>query len=404
MKVLAILPQIPYPAIDGGKQGLFYRINALSKHMDLTVVMIDIEKKGISADSLTKHFPFAKNIIVISRKSRSIEKSNIFFKTVEIIKWLISGKPREAQTYMCYNNELTDYILNEKFDVVDLEFTFMSELINIELLQKHNVKIVCTIHNIEHKFVYDVYKKRGIPKFICSYEADRLKKYEVNIMKIIDKIASISSYDTEYYNQLIGEDKVKYLPSILTMRDYAWTGEGDYIIFPGSLNFEPNLEAMRWFCFKILPKVVKKHPSLRLRITGKIPSQEIYKEFQGNSFIEFTGFLDENELINQYKKSLFAVIPILSGAGIKMKILDCMSMGVPVLCTEFAALGITNDSNVLCMSSNVDDFAKNMNIYIENEHIRTKLSRKSYDFFLMNYVSEKNVNKWIDFLKDDKLA
>ena len=393
MKVLVILPQIPYPPTDGGKQGLYYRINALAKYHDISAVMFNVEALDVNTSNIKKYFPDLKNIKIIQRSSGRISAGNVFTRLIEILKWLLGNRPREARIYQSVL--LNKYIEKEKFDLVDLEFPYVSELVDVQELQKNGIKCVCTIHNIEHKFKYDVYKRKGVPSFICRLEAERLKRYELELFRQMDVVFSISTYDAEYFNKLLNYSKVTYLPSILPRREKTWRGHGKYILFPGSLTFEPNFEGMKWFCENIAAYMKSKYGFVKIKITGKV-TDTVKKCFEKFDAVEFTGFLSEDDLDKIYNDCLFAVVPIMSGAGIKIKILDCLSRGVPVVCSEFAALGIDEAANNMVVCKDTNEFAAKVLEMLGDSELRKLYSDKGYEYYCRTYAHNNAVKLWSD--------
>lgn len=398
-KLLFILPQIPVPPSDGGKQAIYCRIKAVSKKIDTSVIMIDINDTMMREKDIKKYMPFVKDIKVLSRPSKSIYKSNKFDKLIEVIKWIVSGKPRPAQIYISkeYRKYITEYIVKNKIDVVNLEFPFMKELVDINFVRKKGIQVKCVFHNIEHIFYKDIMKMKKIPDIISNIEINRLKSYEVNAIKQCDDTACISFYDAEYYFNEIGYN-VKYLPILLNkpLKQWNYNKESNYILFPGSLSFEPNYDGIKWFCENVWNNFKKKYPDVYLKITGKI-KKEVQNEFSKYKDIIFTGFITNEELENLYINSLFVVIPIFKGAGIKLKVIDTLSYEVPMIVTRLGAQGIFNEETLIPIANTSDDFFKYMNKLMTDESFCKKLNIFERELFKNVYDDKMNVSNWLNF-------
>lgn len=399
-KLLFILPQIPVPPSDGGKQAIYYRIKAVSKEINTSVIMIDINDTMMREKDIKKYMPFVKDIKVLPRPSKSIYKSNKFNKFLEVIKWIISGKPRPAQIYISkkYRKYITEYIIKNKIDVVNLEFPFMKELVDIDFIKKKGSQVKCVFHNIEHMFYKDIMKMKKIPDIILNMEINRLKSYEINVIKQCNDTACISFYDAEYYFNEIGYN-VKYLPILLNkpLKQWSYNKESNYILFPGSLSFEPNYNGIKWFCENVWNNFKKKHPDVHLKVTGKI-KKEIQNEFSRYKDIVFTGFITNEELENLYINSLFVIIPIFKGAGIKIKVIDALSYNVPMIISKLGAQGIFKDDILIPITDNPRVFEKYMDKLISDKNFCEKMGEIEKELFDSVY-DVSNIKRWLDFYR-----
>lgn len=102
------------------------------------------------------------------------------------------------------------------------------------------------------------------------------------------------------------------------------------IVYPGSVDFHANRDAMRYFVGEILPGIRARHPSIRLRITGEATQAQRQEVNPGNDpAVEFTGFLPDVRPI--VARSAVCVVPLRVGGGTRVKILEAMALGTPVV-------------------------------------------------------------------------
>lgn len=401
-KLLFVLPQIPYPPVDGGKQGLYYRIKMLSRIFDVYVYMINIEASDISEQELKQAFCFTKEIFVSDRQNTSIQKASLGKKVLEGFNWLFSGSPRGAQIYQApvYKKKLKEIVETRHIDIISYEFPFTTVMGDIEAFHQKDIRQVCVFHNIEHKIYADIMRSKGVPKLVSNIEVNRIRHIEKNAIDRMDGVASISSEDAAYFSSNTTKT-MQYIPSLLTKREAIWDQEEQndkYIIFPGALSFAPNYNGIRWFYASAFQQFLKKynqHSDLKLLITGKAP-EHIKRIVSDYSNVQLTGFVSDDELHQLYKHCRFAIVPIIDGAGVKMKILDLMSYGVPVIATKFAALGIGAEKAIREVATG-DEFCQAMAELLEDKKKRVQMSQAEHAFYEETYASDAAVKKWADF-------
>lgn len=375
---------------------MYNRIKSFSENVDTTLVIASSNNKSNDYKLSRKYFPELKQIIVLPRTSIEIKKVSYFKKGLGILKWLISGKPRRAQTIEseANKNKITEYIFSEKIDIVILEFPYCAELIKIDQIRKNNIKIFVVIHNIEFLFFRDSMK---LPKIVMDIEINRIKKYECNVLQQVDGILGISPWDIDYVNRNMQVNNAKYLPTYFRKPILSWKGNlnSQYINFCGALSFYPNYHGIKWFLENVFVNYVKSYPKIKLKITGKV-NERIQKELERYKNVEFTGYLSEKELEFVIINSMFSVVPIIKGSGIKIKLLESLSYGVPTVTTIHGAQGIPYKGEApYLVGKDENEFLTQMNILTNSNEKRKTLGHRARIFFEMNYASEKNIQDWI---------
>ena len=119
------------------------------------------------------------------------------------------------------------------------------------------------------------------------------------------------------------------------------------VLFVGGFRHPPNVEAMEWFCNAVMPVLVKRIPSIHLTIAGSHPTDSI-KAFASQS-ITVTGFVSDDELNRLYQANRIAVVPLLTGGGIKGKVVEALSIGIPIITTPVGSEGIPQAEEAMCI-------------------------------------------------------
>lgn len=113
--------------------------------------------------------------------------------------------------------------------------------------------------------------------------------------------------------------------------------EPDTLIYPGALSYQANHDAMGYFLEQIFPQIHLMHPATRLRITGRATAAQIaaLPECEG---VEFTGFVPDIKAL--VARSWAEVVPLREGSGTRLKILEALALGTPVISTSKGAEGL----------------------------------------------------------------
>lgn len=167
-----------------------------------------------------------------------------------------------------------------------------------------------------------------------------------------------SGEDKEYLEQQHGLSNIALLPNGVDTGTFA-PGSHDYshnhtLLFTGNMDYRPNIDAVVYFCKEILPLVSRVFPDVKFIIAGQRPVKKILA--LANEQVTVTGFV--KDLAAVYNQASVVVAPLRFGAGTQNKVLEAMSVGVPVVCSHigFKGLGITSGEGAV-MQTNAADFA-----------------------------------------------
>ena len=396
--VAFLSPWVVVPPSDGGEQVIMNRVQCFAEHCSVIFVMADSENILEDEKNARQCLPNALDIVAVERPVHRMQKSSMFQKLQEGVKWFLSGKPRMAQKVANrgIRQRITSFLLEKHVDVVVNEFPYASELVDLNKLRAKGVRIVTVEHGVEHLFMADVFP---IP-ILRTLEKIRTKAYELSVLQSSNTVIGIAPWDVEYLHDQCDVCNVEYLPPVMKRQIMQWQGKVDskYITFCGSMSFYPNYHAMKWFIGNVLIKYVKVYPDMELRITGKA-DVEICRELEAlcPGHVNFTGFLSDAQLRETIQEALFTVVPIIKGSGIKIKLLEALSYGVPAITTLHGQQGVPYNGEVpYLVGKGEDDFLQQMISLTEKPDLREALSVRGRSFFEEVYASERHIMAWIE--------
>jgi len=148
--------------------------------------------------------------------------------------------------------------------------------------------------------------------------------------------------------------------------------EPDTLIYSGALTYGANFDAMEFFLHDIFPLVKARCPNTNLRITGRYDGVPTERLPLGNG-TELTGYLDD--IRPAVAQSWGCVVPLQVGGGTRLKILEAMALGTPVISTSKGAEGLktTHEENIL-IADDPEDFAQAVLRLLKDENLRARLS------------------------------
>jgi polysaccharide biosynthesis protein PslH len=393
MRILQICNKPPLPPIDGGCLAMHQITDGLLKN-NHSVKVVTI--------STPKH-PYKKEYY-----------TNNYLETTALVHQYIDTTPAFADAvFAVFKNESynisrfyskkleakLELILKEnKFDVIHLESIYTTPYIPV-IRKNSNAKIVLRTHNVEHKIWEELYQNTSnyLKKYYLKYLSKKLKKSEIAALNAVDGIAAISPNDLEYFQSVSGT-KSTYIPFGIDVSEFKQQKNTklNALFFLGAFDWLPNKNGINWFVNNVFPEIAKHYPETKLYIAGKSLKKNI--NIYNNKNIVTEGEVESS--VEFMKKHDVLVVPLLEGSGIRIKILEAMSLKKPVIATTKAAdgLNVINKENIL-MADTPQDFI-NAVTYLNNTGNYDKIAENGFQFVKNNYSSQAAINKLILFYKN----
>ena len=350
MRVLQLCNKPPYPSIDGGCIAMKnISLGLLEKGVSLKIITISTEKHPFEISMFPKEFVDKTEIedVFIDTKVNALDGFLALFSSDSYNVSRFFSSDFDS----CLKKELE----KNEYDYIHLESLYLMPFIKI-ISRYSKAKIVLRSHNVEHLIWERLanFETNVVKKLYLSHLSRKLRKYEIKVLNDVDGIATISYEDAKRYEELnckiplatmpFGVDLYKYKPVYNGLKDKI------KLFHIGSMDWNPNIEAIKWFVDDIMP--VLEVDKLELHLAGKNMSNEICSmacddiHIHGtvDSAIDFMGSKD------------VMIVPLLSGGGMRIKIIEAMAMGKAVISTSVGLEGIAavHKKNVLVADSVVE--------------------------------------------------
>lgn len=280
----------------------------------------------------------------------------------------------------------------QQFDVVLLESIYL--LPYLHLFKEKGLKVILRTHNVEYQIWSSLAKNTTFlpKKWYLNKLAEQLKQYELEKCQEVDGIVSITENDARFFEKINPAVKTTSIPPIITTK----AEEADYNLsdfyFLGAMDWQPNIEGIQWFIQKVIPEGLTE---TQFYLAGKSLNKNEYKH---------PGIVNLGEIENAMdfiKAHGICLIPLHSGSGLKIKLLENMALGKPIITTTEGArgVGVQHEKEVL-IADHPDDFRKQMNKLSQNKELRQSLGNTAKTFVTENFNKEKLTEKLIEFIRN----
>lgn len=394
MKILQVCNKIPFPSKDGGSIAIHILTQGLQAlGHQVTVLTINTPKHFLNIEEIDESYR-----IKTSFRSVFIDTS---IKPLAAFLNLFSTSSYNVIRFYSQEFEkvLIDLLRNGNFDIVELETLWVTPY--VETIRKHaTAKIVLRSQNVEYLIWERMASlaKNPLKKIYLNLLARRLKKYEVEMLNKYDGIACITDLDAVAFRKLGCNIPLITIPFGINTAQYKvekTAPEFPSLFHIGSMDWLPNEEAIKWFLKNVWKGIHIKHPALNLYLAGRnMPEWLINLKMK--NVIVVGEVADAVKFINS---KAIMVVPLQSGGGMRVKIIEGMALGKTIIATAIGAEGIAckNNHDILiantvaefemaidnCVNNKIfsENIGKNAQLLVENEYDNQKICMRLSKFY-----------------------
>ena len=394
MKVLQLAYRLPFPPKDGGALGLL-RISEgyLETGNEVHLLAIRTPKHWISDNEIQSHLSLYPGITC------TVVDVNTRPTVWGAIQSLFSPSSYHALRLNDpgLKKVIVEILTNHQFDLIHLDGPFWLPYLN-EIRRLSKARLVFRAHNVEH-FIWKRLAqeaKNPLKKWYLNGQWPKIAKEEAAMAQQVDWILPISTVDAAWFSSCSSTPQ-HVLEAGLPLQQYHQmiASHSNKWCFLASLEWMPNVQGLEFFLENIWPALIQVHPSLTLSIAGRrMP------EHWKNRNIPGVKFVGEVESVKEYfSQHGFLIVPLWSGSGVRIKLIEALAMGMPCISTTVGAegLGLVHGQHLL-EANRVEEWLQVAHEVLSNPEISISLSQKGRDFVLQHFDNRVIFEKWMQAL------
>ena len=392
MKILLLCNKPPYPASEGGPMAMNSIVTGLLEAgHQVKILAVNSEKYHVKESDIPEEYKKQTGIELID-VDLTVKPMNAFLN-------LFTRKSYHVERFISeeFKAKLAEVLKKEQYDVVQLEMLYMAPYVGT--IREHSkAMIVLRAHNMEHKIWERIAKETKSPlkRWYINHLAKTLKEYELNALETVDGVAAITRKDAALFRKYCSKPVIDIpygvYPEQFTPKSEIEGTPKFYHI--GSMNWMPNEEGIRWFIDEVLPKTVEKVPNFVYHLAGR--SMPEWLTTLKDPHIDVVGEVpDAKEFVTNHD---VAIVPLLSGSGIRIKIIGSMALGKTVITTRVGAEGILYDEEVnIIIAENKAKMVEAIRSLNENPNAAVRIGQAARKLVEETYDNRKIIARLLMF-------
>lgn len=408
--ILFILPYLPYPLKSGGHQAIFNGIKAFINDANISIFFEEPWDNDYSKEQEAFVKTTDNKVKVFKYKQKNeTKKESLISRTIikcwkikESIKNLFRKKNKKPDLpYLAIQTKSPDtihfvneIIEKEHIDIVQCET--LATITHILTLPK-KVRTLFVHHEIGF-----IRQKQEIESGLFSESSKKIQsdnqKNEIFLLNKFDDIITLSNHDSQILQSLRIDSKIYTSIATINLNDENHLGMPDCnkLSFVGPSWHSPNVIGIHWFLDNCWNRLKKHNPNYTLQIIGDWSKEEIQKIKSNYPDIEFKGFVEN---LSKTISNTIMIVPITVGSGIRMKILEAIYIGCPVVSTTIGAQGLPLIDEEDCLISDEPSEFVSKIICLQNVDKISQLAIHAKEKIKANYSIEKLYSSRIKLYK-----
>lgn len=363
-KLLIVFPHNPF-LLQNGVQARFYRLLEYFKSRNISV---DILSHSNFVDTWsTQHLnhTLVNNVYLNDFKSSKIEQK--LNKSESILpNFAFSSLKKQFQQLLKKN----------RYDAVLISYVHWAEIVK-------DVKNIKKYITIEDFISINNYERHN-----GNYNLGQSINEEIDRINLFDKAICISQDEMNFFERVRKDVDFQHIPHFLEKKFSDQKQKTIDILFVGSDN-PFNKDGMIWFFEKVMLRL---NINLKIKIVGRVNEYlDNYKKKYTN--VEFINYV--NDLDEIYKETKITICPLQAGTGLKIKVVEALSFGLPVVATKYGVVGMDARYNGCIVVDDEKEFASSIELLLHNKEKYTKYQKEAQDYFTDNF-SEESIYKKLD--------
>jgi sugar transferase (PEP-CTERM/EpsH1 system associated) len=309
-------------------------------------------------------------------------------RPLSALKYFIRGIPIELR-----HNHSSDFIEKLQwlvssidFDVIDIVDSHMGLYLDALPYELHQKTVLTFIDVVFNKFErISRLEPRLRRRLRLQLYSRMMRRWEPLYAERFARCITVSESDRRLLLSFNSRLEIDLAPNGIDTKQYQplpYSNGKPALLFIGSMKYRPNIDGAVYFCQDVYPQIKAEIPDIELWITGHRPTQEVRDLARDD--IHITGYVDD--VRPYYERSTVSIIPLRAGGGTRLKILESMALGKPVVSTSIGCEGLdVVDGEHLFIADTSEQFAEKTLRLIKDKELRKKMIEKARNLVVNQY-------------------
>jgi sugar transferase (PEP-CTERM/EpsH1 system associated) len=369
MRVLHFAPRVCWPLDTGAKLRNYHLARVLAERASITLLAFaDREQPSDSPG-------FYDRVIIVPR--------DLGYSFSKIVRGAFGRTPLPILNYTtgAMKQALARALDESNFDLVQIESVHLMEYLPIIRAARQRPTVICDWHNVESELMqrYSEREKNPLHRAYAYRTARKMSGFERRAITEFDANVVVSERDAEQLRGVNPNARIFVVENGVDVAHYSGpaqpivAGAPHRILFVGSMDYHANCDAVVDFVRQVWPLVRERRPELVFTIVGRDPSTAV-RQLASIPGVEVTGTVDDVRPF--YREAFAAVVPLKTGGGSRLKILESMAAGVPVISTRLGAEGLdVQDRENILIAETGPEFRDAIAEIMDDHEMRQKLRK-----------------------------
>lgn len=396
MKILWLKNNLLHPLDSGGKIRTYNLLHRIKDKHEIHYAAFTDEKGD--EEYISKAEEYCHRLFYASPPD--IPRKNTIGYYLKVLMGYFNKYPFTVSAYRSdeFRVLVTKLAGENNYDLLIADFLTMCMNIPDELsIPKvhfsHNVEAMIWKRHVENE-------ANPVKKIVFSRERNRVEKFEREIIRSYPLTIAVSKNDRDYFSEVYGADNVSFITTGVDTEYFKPDSTKELqnrILFLGSMDWMPNIDAAKYFAEIIFPLIKKEIVDAEFYIVGRNPSDSIKKLGEEDRNIIVTGTVPDVRPFVQ--SATCAVVPIRIGGGTRLKIYEMMSMAKAVVSTTIGAEGLLyNAGENIIIEDNPENYSNAVVRLLKDEPHRSSVGEKARELVLANCSWSSVTDKFVNLI------
>ena len=371
MNILWVKANKLLPVDTGGKIRSLNLLRQLASRHHVTILSYYTGRRDLEYESdIATLFPGSLGLYTGIRDHTSIERA------IQYLCRFFSPAPFAASSFggRSVKRLLSRWIAEQRFDVAVCDFivpahNFPETLATASVLFEHNVETTLWRRRAAAE-------RHLVKRAAYAIEARKMERFERRAVARFDHVVAVSAVDRNELTAFTDRARITVVPTGVDLEQFGRVRltepKSPLVIFLGSMDWEPNIGGVEWFCAEVWPRVLAAVPGARMRIVGRKPHARVQR--LACATVEVTGAVPS--VLDHLGEAAVFVVPLLVGGGTRLKIFEGMAAGRAVVSTTIGAEGldVSHGENILIADDSAS-FSTEVIRVLTDHALRRRLGR-----------------------------